>query len=439
MIEGVGIVYLHMNLTPVTSAKLYQRMRSTISYNQPKFDECTTWNTNGITIGNSISFSEPVGLFLSTNNSIYVTDKVNNNVFIWLNNSSSPTNVISNNLISPISIFVTTNGDIYVDNGNQGRVEKRILGSSASTSVMQVDDFCSGLFIDINDTLYCSIYTKDKVMKRWLGDNGTSSILVAGTGTGGSTLDKLNIPRGIFVDMNFNLYVADYSNRRIQMFRPGQRNGITIAGQTSSNTTIKLDGPSDVVLDGDNYIFIVDNNGKKIIRSSQNGFRCIIGCGSSSNIFLDPRRMAFDTYGNIYVTDARQNQVLKFLLSTNSCDTYTTQLSVSTSILKVENTSISMLSTVLSNQLSSPSLNFVASSCTQNKIGFYCNISSTSCQMMKPCQNNGTCFDNNTILNSYNCLCLQGFNGSMCENDYRSCQSNTCLNNGFIFDNIIDR
>ena len=34
--------------------------------------------------------------------------------------------------------------------------------------------------------------------------------VVAGTGTVGSTSNMLNKPRGIFVDINFDLYVADF-------------------------------------------------------------------------------------------------------------------------------------------------------------------------------------------------------------------------------------
>ena len=45
---------------------------------------------------------------------------------------------------------------------------------------------------------------------------------------------------GIFVDINLDLYVADYYNHRIQLFRLGELNGITVAGNTSLNTTITL-------------------------------------------------------------------------------------------------------------------------------------------------------------------------------------------------------
>jgi len=50
--------------------------------------------------------------------------------------------------------------------------------------------------------------------------------------------------------------------------------------------------------------------------------------------------------------------------------------------------------------------------------------------MLKPCQNSGTCYNNNTLSYGYVCLCLSGFNGTQCELDYRPCKPNTCWNDG---------
>jgi sugar lactone lactonase YvrE len=132
-------------------------------------------------------------------------------------------------------------------------------------------------------------------------------------------------PQGIYVDINFNLYVADSRNNRIQLFQSGQLNATTIAGNGAPET-IMLNNPTDVVLDADGYIFIVDSKNYRIVGSGPNGFRCIVGCsgasGSLSNQLNSPQAMAFDSYGNIFVTDYNNNRIQKFLLATNSCGTY---------------------------------------------------------------------------------------------------------------------
>ena len=68
---------------------------------------------------------------------------------------------------------MTTNGDIYIDNGeSNGRVDRRSVNASISIPIMQVNSACQGLFIDQNDTFYCSI-RNHQVMKKYLNDNSS--------------------------------------------------------------------------------------------------------------------------------------------------------------------------------------------------------------------------------------------------------------------------
>jgi len=241
---------------------------------------------------------------------------------VWHNETSDPTRIIDGYLSE--SIFVTITGNIYVDNGSlQRRIDKLTLSATAGVLVMNVTSICAGLFIDTNNTLYCSLVLQGKVIKRCLnGSMTTPTIVAAGTDTSGSQPNQLSEPSGIFVDINFNLYVADARNNRIQLFQPGQLNAITIAGDGAPGT-INLNHPIGIVLDADGYLFIVDNMNNRIVGSGPNGFRCLIGCtgsfGSSDNQLYNPRSMAFDSYGNIFITDGGNDRIQKLLLETNTC------------------------------------------------------------------------------------------------------------------------
>jgi len=257
----------------------------------------------------------PIGIFVHSNNSIYILNRNTGEIHIWLNkNHLNLTKTISGSLSDPYSIFVTMKGDIYVDNGqHNGRVDKWIVENERWISVMNVTSTCSGLFIDIYENLYCSMHYNHRVDKKWL--NGTTTI-VAGTGVEGSESDMLFHPYGIFVDINLDLYVADCNNHRIQLFRLNQRNGITVAGNGSAHVTIELNLPTGIVLDGDQYLFIVDHGNNRIIGSDENGFRCIFGCsgqGSTNDKLPNPRTMSFDSYGNVYVTDHNNHRVQKIV------------------------------------------------------------------------------------------------------------------------------
>jgi hypothetical protein len=71
------------------------------------------------------------------------------------------------------------------------------------------------------------------VVKKHLNDNSTVTTIAASTSTFGDAENLLWLPTGIFVDVNSDLYVADYGNHRIQLFKFGQLNGSTVAGSKS--------------------------------------------------------------------------------------------------------------------------------------------------------------------------------------------------------------
>jgi hypothetical protein len=221
---------------------------------------------------------------------------------------------MSSNLSNPYSIFVTINADIYVNNDNStGQVDQWILNAHNSTAVMLVGQVCYGLFVDLNNTLYCSMRDLHQIIGKLL--NATSDVLtvIAGTGCFGNASNMLNMPYGIFVNTNFDLYVADCGNNRIQKFESNQSNGTTIPGNMALNC------PTGIVLDGDSNLLIVDSGNHRIIIIRSNGFTCLVGCsnpgGSAAYQLSYPQTMAFDSYGNIYVTDQNNNRIQKFIVN----------------------------------------------------------------------------------------------------------------------------
>jgi hypothetical protein len=230
--------------------------------------------------------------------------------------------IVSGNFTNPVSLFVTSNGDIYIDDGSKnGRVQKWISTTETFDTAMNVDSSCYGLFVDIKDTLYCSMSDHHRVVKRSLNDPVMTSVIVAGTGIKGSASNELSEPYGIFVDVNLDLYVADWENDRVQLFQPGESYGITVAGSESPYPTIKLDCPSGISLDASKYLFIVEECNNRIVGSSPNGFRCLVGCyggGSKSNQLFQPFSFSFDRSGSMFVTDRVNNRIQKFLFMENS-------------------------------------------------------------------------------------------------------------------------
>ncbi|CAF4015286.1 unnamed protein product, partial [Adineta steineri] len=346
------------------------------SFNQPKFCPTAAWNPYGITFANeTVIGGHPIALFININNTVYTFSGQKKQILIWINNSINPNKIISVNFSNSASIFVTNNGDIYYDNSSEnGRVDKWISNTDTFVNVMNVNSSCFGLFIDINDTLYCSVYHRNTVIKGWL--NGSEMIITTAAGTGiiGSASDELVGPFGIFVDLNFDLYVADCENHRIQLFKHGELNGTTVVGQGSSNNNISLSSPTGVVLDADKYLFIVDRFKNRIIRARSNDIRCVVGCKeieSQSHKLFFPRSLSFDSYGNIFITDTMNNRIQKFDFVLNSCDNSSGVQSVYSSRLTRKHPTYSSIGCNLS------SYYYEAIQMNVNESGYY-NLSSNS-------------------------------------------------------------
>jgi hypothetical protein len=296
-----------------------------VSYNQPKFCSNASWNPYATTFANiSTVGSNPNAIFVNTDNTVYVGNRANDQIVVWSNESSTPTRIISGNLVNPYSLFVTTSGDIYVDSASlTGQIDKWTLNSTSGIPTMYTCSKCWGLFVDINNILYCSVHDLDQVVTKSLNSVSNTLKIAAGTGLANSNSYTLNDPHGIFVDINFDLYVADYGNNRIQLFQSGQLSGTTIAGIGSLNTSITLYNPTGIVLDGNKNFFIVDSSNNRIVGSGPNGFRCLVGCsgssGSASNQLWSPHSLSFDSYGNMFVTDYENSRIQKFDLITNLC------------------------------------------------------------------------------------------------------------------------
>ncbi|CAF4150094.1 unnamed protein product [Adineta steineri] len=209
---------------------------------------------------------------------------------------------------------------------------------------MNVSSRCDGLFADINDTLYCSMYLEDQVVKRSLNDPlMTSNSIAAGTSIKGSASNELDSPGGIFVDVNLDLYVADCENNRVQLFQLGESNGITVAGSESLNPTITLNCPKGIILDSEKYLFIVDLGNSRIVGSSLNGFRCLVGCygeGSQSNQLDYPFSFSFDHSGNMFITDTSNSRIQKFEYLEESCVDNSSKIKSMYSSLLTPNSSI---------------------------------------------------------------------------------------------------
>ncbi|MDP3645512.1 MAG: peptidoglycan-binding protein [bacterium] len=132
----------------------------------------------------------------------------------------------------------------------------------------------------------------------------------------GSGDGQVNIPRGIAVDAQGYVYVADTANHRIQKF---DSNGTFLTkwgtqGLLPNSLDGQFYGPVDVAVDVQGSVYVVDNANNRIQKFNSNGtFLAKWGSqGNGNSQFSSPSGIGLDSSGNVYVADYGNNRIQKF-------------------------------------------------------------------------------------------------------------------------------
>lgn len=176
---------------------------------------------------------------------------------------------------------------------------------------------------------------RDVALKLWQG--GPNTVIAEQEPAGESYLDKWTPraaslawgsagqgagqflgPKGLAVDADGNVYVADSQNHRIQVLDP---EGVPIAqwGEQGSQPG-QFQEPWDVAISPDGQVYVADTWNHRIQIFSRQG-EYLGGWGSfgeagqdlwRDGVFYGPRALAFDRDSNLYVADTGNKRVLKY-------------------------------------------------------------------------------------------------------------------------------
>lgn len=274
------------------------------------------------------------------NNTLYIADSSNNRVVVIQFGSTNATTIIgsrgnaSNQLMGPSDVFVTSTF-IYIVEESNYRVQRWPRNGSNITTVAGI----TGVFGNPSSTnafresygmqldKYGYLFVADRPNNRVLrfppeSVSGVSGVIVAGTGTMGSTPSQLMAPTKAFVDDDRTMYIADTANNRVQKWTYGACAGLTVAGNgTLGSSMSQLFYPMSVIVDSNQYIYVADAYNHRIQRWAPGASvgECIVGCsgttGNRSNQLYAPQYLAFDNQGALYVADTGNHRVQKFVLS----------------------------------------------------------------------------------------------------------------------------
>ena len=130
-------------------------------------------------------------------------------------------------------------------------------------------------------------------------------------GSGGMGAGEFNQPRGVSFAPNGDLWVADHVNHRVQIF-DGNGTYLRQIGNLAENPG--LSSPTAVAMDLSNYYLSDTENDRVVVMSQADGshVRTIAVNGANYNQVSNPKGIALDGYGRIYVADNGNNRVQVF-------------------------------------------------------------------------------------------------------------------------------
>jgi sugar lactone lactonase YvrE len=133
---------------------------------------------------------------------------------------------------------------------------------------------------------------------------------------------RLHEPRGLAVDRDGNLFIADSYNHRVRKVSPdgtittvagtGTRG---FAGDGGHAKSAQLDGPEGVAVDSAGNLFIADSANHRVRKVTPDGIITTVAGGAEGTFVAVPLRypegLAIDRTGNLYIADPLDHRVRK--------------------------------------------------------------------------------------------------------------------------------
>jgi hypothetical protein len=167
-------------------------------------------------------------------------------------------------------------GTLYIADTNNHRIMSYTTGASVGTVVAGGNGAGAnnnqlnqpfGLYFDsFSDSLIITNGAGNNVVRWVLGTSNWSLLAGDNNGLAGNTSTLLNAPCDVTLDPMGNMYIADTSNHRIQLYMADGSTVITIAGVsgTSGSSSTMLNTPFSVALDSQLNLYVADSFNSRV-------------------------------------------------------------------------------------------------------------------------------------------------------------------------------
>ncbi|CAF1254378.1 unnamed protein product [Adineta steineri] len=270
--------------------------------------------------------SNPQGIFIDYDKSIYIADQWNHRIVKWELNSNTGQIIgggnENNQLNSPTDIlFDKENNSFIISDMGNNRVVRYSDRNQTNQQIIISNIICWGLTIDKDGFLYVSDWENNEV-RRWKQGDKKGELVAGGNGKG-NHFNQLDYPTFIFADKDYSLYISDNENHRVMKWKKDAKEGIIVAGGNGQGNSLKqLSNPQGVIVDRLGQIYVADFSNHRVMRWCEGDKEGEIvvgenGSGIQLNQLNWPTGLSFDDEENLYVADAGNHRIQKFVIDLN--------------------------------------------------------------------------------------------------------------------------
>jgi uncharacterized protein (TIGR03437 family) len=223
-------------------------------------------------------------------------------------------------------IAFDSSDNLYIVDGNLA--VRRVSSGNISTVNGSTGLPGGAIALDSSGAIYLADANSNKIRKIASGVVTT----VAGTGDPGFAGDKgsaaaarLSRPAGLAIDASGNLFIADYTNKRVRVVTNGTittfagNGGFSFSGDNGKSTAAALQRPQGVAADSQGNLYIADTLNGRIRKISNTIITTVAGTGATSFTgdggpatsadLFSPTSVAVDAVGNLYIADTGNARV----------------------------------------------------------------------------------------------------------------------------------